>query len=231
MNLVQLLALFNSTVNTLDNNVVDHNDTKRLLLEVDQTTMGGCAYDCCNERPFLEVRDVKEDMYCSNRFDYFVKCRRFVKLHDTVDRQINASLCYQQHFAQSFPFVFRNAESTLISDIEELDGELCKEVINEADLDFIDDLLQASSIFAHLQLFEDDALKFSEQNLLTACFWPEIPPRNFDSKIVRKAHKTKKEVLNVRLQYVKEDILTLLTAYNYKPLCSEATVPGSGIGN
>lgn len=219
MNLTHLLLLYNSTFNALNNVPLKRDDTWRLMREVEQTIMDGCPFDCCDEAPFIELNHLRLSMDCSERSSYFVRCRHFVKRFDTLETQETAMKCYQQHFAHLFPFVFRDFSTPA-------DEASCASIINDSDLDYIDSLLRSTAIFNHLKAIDNDSLKNTEINVLTSCFWPDSPPLNFDDKSVRNAIKSKKAVLNMRMQYIAEDISKELLEYNLNEL---PTKSGSGI--
>ena len=172
--------------------------------EVDKTSMNGCAYDCCNGPIFVKEHNVNQN--CSERAEAYFQCKEFVQEYDTVELQVDAMYCYQQHVANIMPFIFRDATDAYTGKYENLDPAFCSKVINTTTLSTIDELLMSAAIFNHLNKFEDNAKHDRSQNILTSCFWPDVPPHNFNRKYIRKAQDSKRNVLNMRLRYISEDI-------------------------
>lgn len=216
--LLNLLLLYNDTVNVLNGKKSKEPDTLRLTSEIDSITSTGCPFDCC-DTPLLETLPTES---CSSRGEKFLVCREFVNVYSSQEHMEDIRHCVQQRFIENYPFTFRNFN------LDQVDTKKCNETLARWNpyWDDIDSLLLASNMYIYLENLNDDT--HSDDNLLTACFWPESIPDNFRKRNIKKAARVKRDTLSMRKHYLLEDIRLQLKKYQLN-INLDVSVQGSGM--
>ena len=223
MNLITLLEIYNATqfaLNGVESSVFNHDeDTLRLSNEVDETTIGGCPFDCCDV-VFSSIFPKN----CSNTSERYFACSDFVLRHNTLEKIVHAQNCAKATLASKLPHVF-SSEGWYIDDLN------CSDYKNE-NLYEVDDMIRASEMYNYLhgtyyEPTKKKRVKVIETNVLTSCFWPQTPPDRFYFSLVKRSQRIKREVFEKRKFFLENDIREILKDYSFN--VESVEMSGSGV--